>query len=72
MIYPVKGEPIVRSDSRGRWEYVMDTDDKRHKYLHMDCDAVCDENGYCVMCGAAGPSSDGWWHRTAMKWPHTA
>jgi hypothetical protein len=72
VLYPVKGEPIVRSERRGRWEYVKDTDDGHHKYLHMDCDAICDADGHCVMCGSPGPGSTGWTYRTEMKWPHTA
>lgn len=56
MIEAVENEPIVRSETRGRWEYVRDTETKWQGYLHMDCDALTDNEGYCVMCGAPCPT----------------
>ena len=56
MLYPVNGEPIVTDAYGGQWEYCHDTDDGHNKYLHRSCDAVCDPDGYCVMCGAPCPT----------------
>jgi hypothetical protein len=71
VLYPAKGEPIVRHETRGTWEYVYDTDDGHHKYLHRECDAV-EEDGYCVMCGAACPTIWTAQYGRPMDWPHTA
>jgi hypothetical protein len=56
MLWPVKDEPRMTT-RRGTWEYVHDTDDGRNKYLHRECDAVCDVNGHCIMCGASSPDA---------------
>ena len=55
MLVPVENEPIIKSETRGRWEYCRDTETHWRGYLHMDCDSVTDENGMCVMCGAPAP-----------------
>jgi hypothetical protein len=56
MLREMPNEPIVDGGQRGRWEYVYDTDDGHHKYLHLNCDAICDREGHCVMCGAPSPT----------------
>ena len=49
--------PRERTQTRyGRWEYCYDTEERRHVYLHVDCDAVS-HNGRCVLCGAPDPCS---------------
>ena len=57
MLLPVAGEPIVTDAMGGRWEYVHDQDDGHNKYLHRSCDAICDRDGRCIMCGRAAPGS---------------
>ena len=56
MLVAVAGEEIVRHETRGRWEYVKDTQTGWRGYLHMDCDALTTNEGYCVMCGAPCPT----------------
>ena len=56
MIIPVAGEPIIEVDGRGRWEYCRDTETGWSGYLHLDCDAITDRDGHCVMCGAPCPT----------------
>jgi hypothetical protein len=56
MLISVKGEPIIRDERRGRWEYVKDTVDNWRGYLHMDCDSITDDTGHCIMCGAPCPT----------------
>ena len=56
MLLPVDGEPIVEGGPMGTWEYVFDTDDGHHKYLHRECDAMCTREGFCVMCGSPSPT----------------
>ena len=55
MLRPVAGEPVVTDAHGGRWEYVHDPEDGHNKYLHRACDAVCDRDGRCIMCGQAAP-----------------
>jgi hypothetical protein len=55
LVRPVPGEPLVTDSHGTRWEYVFDAEDGHHKYLHRACDAVCDREGYCIMCGAPSP-----------------
>ena len=54
-LIPVANEPIIRSSTRGTWEYVFDTEDRMHKYLHRECD-MTEENGHCIGCGAPCPT----------------
>jgi len=43
--------PRKRIETRtGRWEYCYDTEEQRHVYLHVDCDAIA-ENGRCILLG---------------------
>ena len=68
MLIAVENEPIVRSESRGTWEYCRDTKTGWRGYLHKNCDALTDNDGLCVMCGAPAPhmwsmmkhTKDGW------------
>lgn len=55
MLVAVENEPIVKT-GWGRWEYVRDTKTGWRGYLHLDCDVVEDQDGYCIMCGAPCPT----------------
>jgi hypothetical protein len=37
------------------WLYVYDIELDYNTYIHVTCDAPCDENGYCMLCGASSP-----------------
>lgn len=54
-LVPVPGEPIIRCERRGLWEYVRDTLTGWSGYLHLDCDAI-ESGGHCVLCGAPCPT----------------
>ncbi len=54
-LIPVANEPIIRSSTRGTWEYLYDTETGKHVYLHVECDMV-EEGGHCVGCGAPCPT----------------
>ena len=56
MLLPVKGEPVISHPQRGCWEYCWDPFEKRHVYLHLDCDMVTDRTGHCVGCGQPCPT----------------
>lgn len=68
MLDPVKGEPIVTDAYGGRWEYVHDTDDGHNKYLHCNCDAVCNREGFCIRCNAPCPTV---WSTLTLHMPCT-
>jgi len=56
MLIPVENEPIIEYDGQ-RWEYVFDTEEKKHYYLHKNCDCLTDDQGYCLLCGKASPTA---------------
>jgi len=62
MLEPVDGEPdVVTGSGTDRWEYVQFSFDRAIRgYLHKNCDAYTDPDGYCIMCGRRGPLATGY------------
>lgn len=55
LLYPLRGEHAVKTDT-GRWQWmsVHDLNGRvhSHRYYHLDCDCVTDDDGRCLLCHA--------------------
>lgn len=54
-IHDLRGEHVVSTDT-GRWQWVSihrpNGSVHSHRYYHLDCDAVTDNDGRCLLCKA--------------------
>jgi hypothetical protein len=41
----------------GWWLWCWDPSDGWEGYIHMDCDMICDADGFCCGCGAPSPAA---------------
>ena len=55
MLREVKGENPVIHESYGKWEYLYDTEEKKHVYYHATCDVLAGDDCRCIMCGCPAP-----------------
>lgn len=41
----------------GHWVYAFKDETGWEGYIHVECEAVADEHGYCARCGAPSPDA---------------
>ena len=58
-VHDLPNEPRTTDRNGHRWDYVsvhFEDGQTAHRYYHVNCDAICDKDGYCLLCGSANPS----------------
>jgi hypothetical protein len=43
----------------GQWLWCWDPADGWEGYLHLDCDMICDADGFCLGCRCPSPAATG-------------